>query len=186
MARAPLSPQCIRGGQICVKSPPTTQNRARGLKARGEPAKNVLGAAPHLVQLHPVPPRRPTARHGLPPGAPTPTWATSTKAARTAPPPALGQVAKATNERGPAGFAPTPLMVLPSEAVAAARAPPAKTSGAMTGRPARATPARAPIADSQQCEAATPANGSATPLPMARGASVHRTTGSARCPQTPP
>lgn len=186
MARAPLSPQCVRGGQIGVKPPPTTQNRARDLKARGEPTENVLGAVPHLVQVHPVPLRRPTARHGLPPGAPTPTWVTSTKAACTAPPPALGQVAKAANERGPAGFAPAPLTTPPSETVAAARAPPAKTSGAMTGGPAHATPAREPIADSQQCEAATPANGSATPLPMARGASVRRTTGSARCPQTPP
>lgn len=186
MARAPLSPRCVEGGQIGVKPPPTTQNRARDLKARGEPTENVLGAVPHLVQVHPVPLRRPTARHGLPPGAPTPTWATSTKAACTAPPPALRQVAKAASERGPAGFAPTPLVVLPSEAIAAARAPPAKTSGAMTGRPARGTPARAPIADSKRCEAATPANGSATPPPMARGASVRRTTGSARCPQTPP
>lgn len=186
MARAPLSPRCVEGGQIGVKPPPTTQNRARDLKARGEPTENVLGAVPHLVQVHPVPLRCPTARHGLPPGAPTPTWATSTKAACTAPPPARGQVAKAANERGPAGFAPTPLVVLPSEAIAAARAPPAKTSGAMTGRPARGTPARAPIADSKRCEAATPANGSATPPPMARGASVRRTTGSARCPQTPP
>ena len=186
MARAPLSPRCVEGGQIGVKPPPTTKNRARDLKARGEPTENVLGAVPHLVQVHPVPLRRPTARHGLPPGAPTPTWVTSTTAARTAPPPALRQVAKAANERGPAGFAPTPLVVLPSKAIAAARAPPAKTSGAMTGRPARATPARAPIADSKRCEAATPANGSATPPPMARGASVRRTTGSARCPQTPP